>query len=71
MLERINAVLGNLVWKYNTEYTYIDEDDLWSVVLAAAALPDFSTANILKGYSMGKLVFRRDIILLIKHEVDW
>ena len=30
-----------------------------------------STENTLKGYSNVELVFRRDMILLIEHTVDW
>ena len=41
------------------------------VILAAAYFSILSTANTLKGYSTGQLVFGRDMILLIKHKVDW
>ena len=54
----------------NIKYTYFDEDDLWSGILAAAALEVRSKSNKLKVYSLGRLVFGRDIILLIKHKVD-
>ena len=54
----------------NIKYTYFDEDDLWSGILAAAALEVRSKSNKLKVYSLGRLVFGRDIILLIKYKVD-
>ena len=38
------------------------------MVVAFAIL---STENVLKGYIPGQLVFGRDMILLIKHKVDW
>ena len=38
--------------------------------MAAAAFGIHSTTNRLKGYSPGKLVFVRDMILPIKHKVD-
>ena len=37
----------------------------------AEAFTIISTENGLKGYSPGQLVFARDMILLIKHMVDW
>ena len=51
--------------------TYVDEDEPWLGILAAVEFAIFSTTNRLKGYSPGKLVFGRDIIILIKHTVDW
>ena len=30
-----------------------------------------STTNILEGYSPGQLIFGRDMIVPIKHRVDW
>ena len=60
-----------LVRNFNISETYVDEDDPWMVILAAAYFSILSTANTLKGYSTGQLVFGRDMILLIKHKVDW
>ena len=51
--------------------TYVDEDEPWLGILAASEFAIFSTTNRLKGYSPGQLVFGRDIIILIKHTVDW
>ena len=39
--------------------------------MAAAAFAILSTTSRQKGYSPGQLVFGRDIILPIKHRVDW
>ena len=50
---------------------YVDKDDPCLVILAAAAFQICSTTNKLKGYSMVKLLFGCDMILSIKHEVDW
>ena len=72
VLERIHQVLGNLVrtFKISTQ-TYVDEDEPWTGILAASAFAIFSTTNIPKGYSPGQLIFDRDMILPIKHRVDW
>ena len=53
---------------FNISETYVDEDDPWSGILAAAAFEICSTKNRLKYYSPGQLVFGRDMILAIKHK---
>ena len=56
---------------FNILKTYVDKDDLWSGILAAAAFTICQTTNGLKGYCPHQLVFGYDMILLIKHDVDW
>ena len=70
ILEWIHLVLGNLVWNFNISETYVEKYDLWSGILAAAAFAIRSTANRLKGYSTGLLVFFRYTILPIEHKAD-
>ena len=65
VLERIHQVLGNLVWTFNISHTYVDEDDPWTGILAAAAFAISSTTNRQKGSSPGQLVFGCGIIILI------
>ena len=50
----------------NINETYIDKDDLWSGISAAASFAIRSIENGLKGYILGQLLFGRDTILLIK-----
>ena len=46
VLERINQVLGNLVWTFNiSTQTYVDENVLWMGILSAAAFVIRSTTN--------------------------
>ena len=71
ILERIHQVIENLVRTFNITQTYVDEEDPWLGILFAAAFEIFSTTNNLKDYSPGNLIFGRDIILPIKHKVDW
>ena len=72
VLERIHQVLGNLVRTFNIfTQTYVDKNDPWKGILAAVAFAIRSTTNRKKGYSMGQLIFGRDMILLIKHRGDW
>ena len=70
-LERIHQVLVNLVRDSNISETYVDEDDPWSGILVASEFKILSTTNILKGYIPGQLLFGHDMILPIKHKVDW
>ena len=56
---------------FNITKTYVDKDDPWSGILAAESFSVCSTANSLKGYIPGQLLFGRDMIILIKHKVDW
>ena len=56
---------------FNIYQTYVDKNYPWTGILAEAEFAIFSTTNKLKGYSTVQLVFDRDIIFPIKHEVDW
>ena len=58
------------MWNFNISETYVEKYDLWSGILAAAAFAIRSTANRLKGYSTGLLVFFRYTILPIEHKAD-
>ena len=71
ILEYIHKVIIKLVRTCNITQTYVDKDEPWSGILAASEFPVRSTTNRMKDYSPGKLVFVRDMILPIKHMVDW
>ena len=72
VLEIIHQFLGNLIRTFNIFIrTYVDEDDSWTSILAAAAFVLFSKTNTQKCYTPGQLIFGRDIILPIKHRVYW
>ena len=51
--------------------TYVDKDNPWLVILAATEFAIFVTKNRLKGYSPVQLLFGRDVIIPIKHNVGW
>ena len=55
----------------NINQIYIDKVDAWLGILAAAEFAFCSTTNRLKGYSQVQLLFVHDIVLPIKHTVDW
>ena len=71
IFEEIHQFLGNLVRTCNVTETYIDKDDLWSVFLSETAFKIRSTTNRLKYYSLGQIIFLRDMIIPKKHKVDW
>ena len=71
ILERIQQVLVNQVCTFNVQQTYNDKNDPLTGNLAAAAFTIHLTTSSQKGYSPGQLIFGRDMILLIKHRVDW
>ena len=70
-LERIHQVLRNLGRNFNIYQTYVDKYDPCTDILSAAAFAISSKNNRVKGYSLGQLVFGRDIIIPIKREVYW
>ena len=46
VLKSIHQVLGNLVRTFNiSPQTYVDKNDLWTGILAAAAFLTYSTTN--------------------------
>ena len=56
---------------FNIQQTYVEKNDPLSGILYAAASAILSTTNRKKVYSPGELIFGRDMILPIKHTVDW
>ena len=56
---------------FNISEIYVDNDDPQTGILAATSFTIRPTTSRFKGYSMVQLVFGRDIILPIKHKVDW
>ena len=54
---------------FNIKETFVDEDDPWSCILAAA-FKIHQTTNRLKVHRPRQLLFGCDMVLLIKHEVD-
>ena len=71
ILEQIHQVLGNLVRTRNITQNYVDENDPSLGILATAAFAIITTTNRLKCYSLVQLIFGCNMILPIKHRVDW
>ena len=62
-------ILDNLVQVYKGKI-YLDKDDSWTGILAAAEITIIYRANRLKFYTLGQLVFDLDIIVPIKENVN-
>ena len=71
ILEWIHQVLGNLVRDFNVHQTYINENDPRKGIWAAAEFSIQSTTSRNIFYSPGQLIFGHDMIIPIKHRVDW
>ena len=71
ILEQIHQVLRNLVRNFNILKTYVNENDPYLGVLSSASFEIRSTTNRFKRYSPLQLVSGRDMILPIKHKLDW
>ena len=71
VLESIHKVLVNLVRNFNiSTQTYVDKNDPYTGILAAAAFVIRSKTNWQKVYSLGQLKFGHDMILPTKYRVD-
>ena len=70
-LKWIHQVLGNLVHNCNIIQNYVEKYDLWLGILASAEFAIFSKINGLKVYIPGQFIFGRDMIIPIKHTMDW
>ena len=63
--------MRNLVRIFNISKSYVDKDDPWTGILDAAEFVILKTTNRLKVYSPEKLLFGHEMIIPIKHKVDW
>ena len=71
ILEQIRQVLGNIVRTSKITQNYVDNYDPRTGILAAAEFSIISITSKMKGYSPYQLVSGRDMILPIKHKVNW
>ena len=56
---------------FELQECYLDEDDPWKGILAAAAFAVRSTVHSTLQKFPGKLIFGRDMMLSINHEANW
>ena len=71
MIEPLLEMLRNLIWSFKLQDNpYIDMDDPWSGILAAAAFAMCSTYHTTLHAMPGQLVFGRDMILNMQYLAD-
>ena len=71
VLERIHAVIANMVRTFDLEDNYLDEVDPWKGILSATAFAVRSTYHTTLKKTPGQLIFGRHMILNVKHEANW
>ena len=72
VLEQNHQVIGNLLWTFNiSTQTYVDKNEPYMDILAAAEFEICLTTNRQKCYSLSQWTFGRVMILSIKYRVDW
>ena len=70
MIEHAHLMLGNLIWSFELQNNlYIDMDDPWLGILAAALFAMHSTYHTT--ICMAQLIFGRDMILNMQYLADW
>ena len=67
----MHSVLHNLVHTYNIKNTYVYKDDPFMGILSDVEFSVWSTSDRLKVYTSIKIRFGRDMIIPIKHKMDW
>ena len=67
-----HQMLGNLIWSFELQNNpYIDMDDPWLGILAAALFAMCSTYHTTLRAMPGQLIFGRDMILNTQYLADW
>eukprot|EP00957_Ditylum_brightwellii_P010633 805131-Ditylum_brightwellii.AAC.1 len=71
IIERIHQTIDNIIRSFDVHDTSIDEKDLWTTILSAVRFAIKATVHTTMQATHMQLVFGRDAILNIKHEVNW
>ena len=71
IIECIHQVISNMVKTYKLEENYLDEENPWAGIIAAAAFAIWSTYHTTLQATPGQLVFGRDMILNMTHMANW
>ena len=72
IVEHAHQMLRNLIRSFKLQdIPYIDMDDPWSGILAAAAFAMCSTYHTTLHAMPGQLIFGRDIIINMQYLADW
>ena len=70
ILEIIHRFIANLVLTFDLQNNYLDEDEPWSVILAAKSFAVQSKYHITVQTTPGHMIFGRDVIINTPFIVD-
>ena len=72
MIKHVHQMLRNLIWSFKLQDNpYIDMDDPWLGILAAASFAMCSMYHTTLHVMPGQLIFGRDMILNTQYLADW
>ena len=72
IVECMHQMLRNLIWSFELQDNpYLDLDDQWLGILAAASFAMHSTYHTTLRAMPGQLIFGRDMILNMQYLADW
>ena len=72
IVERVHQMLGNLIWSFELQDNpYLDLDDAWLGILAAALFAMHSMYHTTLHVMPGQLIFGQDMILNTQYLADW
>jgi len=71
IVKRVDKTIGNMIRTFELEDHYLDENDPWKGILAAAAFAVRATIHTTLQKTPAQLVFGRDIILNVNHIANW
>ena len=72
IVEHVHQMLGNLIRSFELQDNpYLDSDDPWLGILAAASFAMHSTHHSTLHAMPGQLIFGRNMILNMQYLADW
>ena len=72
IVKHVHQMLRNLIRSVELQYnSYLDSDDSWSGILAAASFAMHSMYHTTLHSTPGQLIFGRDMILNMQYLADW
>jgi hypothetical protein len=71
IVERLHAVLNNMLRTHRFSETEMDVDDPWSDILSSTAFAIWAGCHRILEATPGQLVFNRDMIHPLKFHADW
>jgi Integrase zinc binding domain len=71
IVERVHAVLNDMLQTHCFSETEMDVDDPWSDILSSTAFTIWATCHGILEATPGQIVFNRDMVLPLKFNANW